>query len=71
MYFKRIICCLSFKNIRKTKISTILPACILYPFCNYALLGGIRHPMFFNGIMYLPLLIAAVERVITKKKIGL
>ena len=69
--FERLVCGISFNNIGKTKTSTILPACILYPFCNYALLGCIRHPMFFNGIMYLPLLIATVERVIAKKKIGL
>ena len=71
MYLSGLFVAYLLRTLGKTKISTILPACILYPFCNYALLGGIRHPMFFNGIMYLPLLIAAVERVITKKKIGL
>ena len=71
MYLSGLFVAYLLKTLGKTKTSTILPACILYPFCNYALLGGIRHPMFFNGIMYLPLLIAAVERVITKKKIGL
>ncbi len=71
MYLSGLFVAYLLRTLGKTKTSTILPACILYPFCNYALLGGIRHPMFFNGIMYLPLLIAAVERVITKKKIGL
>lgn len=71
MYLSGLFVAYLLRTLGKTKTSTILPACILYPFCNYALLGGIRHPMFFNGIMYLPLLIAAVEGVITKKKIGL
>lgn len=71
MYLSGLFVAYLLRTLGKTKTSTILPACILYPFCNYALLGGIRHPMFFNGIMYLPLLIAAVERVIIKKKIGL
>lgn len=71
MYLSGLFVAYLLRTLGKTKTSTILPACILYPFCNYALLGGIRHPMFFNGIMYLPLLIAAVERGITKKKIGL
>ena len=71
MYLSGLFVAYLLRTLGKTKTSSILPACILYPFCNYALLGGIRHPMFFNGIMYLPLLIAAVERVITKKKIGL
>ena len=71
MYLSGLFVAYLLRTLGKTKTSTILPACILYPFCNYALLGGIRHPMFFNGIMYLPLLIAVVERGITKKKIGL
>ena len=71
MYLSGLFVAYLLITLGKTKTSTILPACILYPFCNYALLGCIRHPMFFNGIMYLPLLIAAVERVIAKKKIGL
>lgn len=58
------------KVIGKTKLSAVIPACLLYAFCPFALLGGIRHPMFFCGLMYLPLLIAGVEKVIKDKKIG-
>ena len=48
MYLSGLFVAYLLRTLGKTKISTILPACILYPFCNYALLGGIRHPMFFN-----------------------
>lgn len=58
------------KTLGKTKISAVLPASLLYAFSSFALVGGIRHPMFFCGIMYLPLLIAGVEKVIRDKKIG-
>lgn len=58
------------KTLGKTKLSTVIPASLLYAFCAFSLIGGIRHPMFFCGIMYLPLLIAGVEKVIRDKKIG-
>lgn len=58
------------KTLGKTKISVVVPASLLYAFCSFALIGGIRHPMFFCGLMYLPFLIAGVEKVIKDKKIG-
>lgn len=54
----------------KNKIECVLPASLLYAFCNFALLGGMRHPLFINGMMYLPLLLAGVEKIIKGKKIG-
>ena len=58
------------KVLGKTKVSVVVPAALLYAFSSFALVGGIRHPMFFCGLMYLPLLIAGVEKVICDKKIG-
>ena len=69
MYLSGLAVAYLLKVLRKTKISAVLPASLAYAFCNYALLGGIRHPLFFNGVMYLPLLIAGVELAMSKKKI--
>lgn len=71
MYLSGIFVAYLCKTLGKTNVSSVLPASLLYAFCNYALCGGLRHPLFFNGIMYLPLLIAGVEILIKKKKIGL
>lgn len=70
MYFSGAGVAYLCKTLGKTKISAVIPASLLYAFSSFALLGGIRHPMFFCGIMYLPLLIAGVEKVIRDKKIG-
>lgn len=69
MYLSGLTVAYLLKVLGRTKISAVLPASLAYAFCNYALLGGIRHPLFFNGVMYLPLLIAGVELAISKKKI--
>lgn len=70
MYLSGISVAYLCKTLGKTKISAVVPASLLYAFCSFSLLGGIRHPMFFCGIMYLPLLIAGVEKIIKGKKIG-
>lgn len=70
MYLSGVSVAYLCKTLGKTKISTVVPASLLYAFSSFALVGGIRHPMFFCGLMYLPLLIAGVEKVIKDKKIG-
>ncbi len=70
MYLSGISVAYLCKTLKKTRISAVLPASLLYAFSTFVLLGGIRHPMFFCGIMYLPLLIAGVEKVIRDKRIG-
>lgn len=70
MYLSGISVAYLCKTLGKTKLSAVVPASLLYAFCAFSLIGGIRHPMFFCGIMYLPLLIAGVEKVIKDKKIG-
>ena len=70
MYLSGISVAYLCKTLGKTKLSAVIPASLLYAFCAFSLIGGIRHPMFFCGIMYLPLLIAGVEKVIKDKKIG-
>lgn len=41
----------------------------LYVFCSFALIGGMKHPLFLNGMLYLPLLLAGTEKVLQKKSI--
>lgn len=71
---RMFFCGLSFayfcKTIDKNRFECVLPASLLYAFSNFALFGGIRHPLFLNGIMYFPLLLAGIEKIIQKKKIG-
>ncbi len=69
MYLSGIAVAYLCKTLGKTRIYSVLPASLLYAFCPFALIGGIKHPLFFCGIMYLPLIIAAVEKVIRDKKV--
>lgn len=57
------------KVVGKTNVTCVLPAALLYAFCNFALMGGIRHPFFINGIIYLPFILAGVEKIMQKKSI--
>lgn len=70
MYLSGLAVAYLCKTIGRTNIYSVLPASLLYAFSGFALIGGIRHPMFFCGLMYLPLLIAGVEKIIKNKKIG-
>lgn len=42
---------------------------LAYVFCSFALIGGMKHPLFLNGMLYLPLLLAGTEKVLQKKSI--
>ena len=33
------------------------------------LMGGMKHPLFLNGMLYLPLLLSGTEKVLQKKSI--
>lgn len=75
IFLKLYLCGIGFayfcRVLGKRNIEAVLPASLSYAFCNYVLLGGMRHPLFLNGVMYLPLILAGVEKIIQKKKIGL
>ena len=49
--------------------ASVLCGSWLYVFCSFALIGGMKHPLFFNGMLYLPLLLAGTEKVLQKKSI--
>lgn len=38
--------------------ASVLCGSWLYVFCSFALIGGMKHPLFLNGMLYLPLLLA-------------
>lgn len=49
----------------------VLAGVLVYVFCGYALYASVRHPFFVNGMMYLPLYLLGIERILQKKKYGL
>lgn len=49
--------------------ASVLCGSWLYVFCSFALIGGMKHPLFLNGMLYLPLLLAGTEKVLQKKSI--
>lgn len=55
------------RQIKKQGIA-VLGAALNYTFCGYMLYAGIRHPFFINPMIYLPLLLAGVERIFCGKK---
>lgn len=44
---------------------------VVYAFCGFAAQGGMKHLNFGIGMVYLPLLLYAIDRVIDKRKYGL
>lgn len=49
--------------------ASVLCGSWLYVFCSFALMGGMKHPLFLNGMLYLPLLLSGTEKVLQKKSI--
>ncbi len=60
--------CMNRGHIRRV---SILTGAISYVFCGYALYASVRHPFFVNGMIYLPLYLWGVDRIIKKRKYGL
>lgn len=46
----------------------IMTGAFVYAFCGFSLVAGMRHPFFINPMIYLPLILTGVERVIREKK---
>lgn len=49
----------------------LLAGSFVYVFCGFALRAGITHPYFMNPMIYLPLLLVGVERVLRRNRPGL
>ena len=41
---------------------------LLYTFCGYAYFAGPRHPYFLNPLIYLPLIVLGLEKILRKQK---
>ena len=52
---------------KKDGLGVILGA-LIYVFCGYALIAGVRHPYFLNPMIYLPLILIGLEQVLRQKK---
>jgi uncharacterized membrane protein YfhO len=55
------------KYAKKDGLGTILGA-LIYVFCGYSFYAGVRHPFFMNPMIYLPLIILGVEKVLKGKR---
>ncbi len=62
--------CFCFCKGHRQRVS-ILAGALVYAFCGYALYASVRHPFFANGMMYLPLYLLGIERIIRKRKYGM
>ena len=49
----------------------ILAGAIGYAFCLFALCAAVRHPFFLNAMVYFPLVLLGIERIISARKSGL
>lgn len=49
----------------------VLPGAVAYAFCYWAIYNAVRHPFFLNPLLYYPLLILGVEKIIREKKMWL
>lgn len=52
----------------KRERSAVLAGSITYIFCQWAVLNAARHPYFINPMIYLPLMICGIERIIRNRK---
>ncbi len=59
--------CLCLHTGQKSR-SGVLAGALTYVFCYWALLNAAKHPYFLNPMIYLPLLILGVEKVLDQKR---
>lgn len=48
--------------------SHVLIGAIIYVFCGYALYAGVRHPSFITPMIYFPIMLIGIDRIVNKKK---
>ena len=52
----------------KKRMSHTLIGAVVYVFCGYLLVAGIRHPAFITPMIYFPLLVLGLDKIIKKEK---
>lgn len=56
------------KEFGQTNKTAILAGSMVYVFCYWNMFNAIRHPYFVNPLIYLPLIVVGVERIIKGKR---
>lgn len=69
MYLSGLAFLVYCRTVKDKKMVPKLCGAWLYAFCGFALLGGMKHPMFLNGMIYLPLLLTGLERLLQKNRV--
>lgn len=52
----------------RTSSYAVMAGCFVYVFCYWAVINVVRHPFFLNPMIYLPLLIAGIEKILKKER---
>lgn len=52
---------------KKTNVGTLLGA-LIYVFCGYTLYAGVRHPSFLNPMIFLPIMLIGIDKIIKGDK---
>lgn len=55
-------------QMKKQNGMAVLAGALSYAFCDFVLFAGVQHPYFINPMMYLPLLLMGVEKVLAGKR---
>lgn len=55
---------------RQGQTRMVVIGALLYVFSGYALCAGVRHPFFLLGMLFLPLFLIGIERILQERKYG-
>ena len=70
LYFSGILfSCLCFQTGKKNRFA-VLAGSISYAFCYWGIYNAARHPFFLNPLIYLPMIIIGIEKIIKEGKIA-
>ena len=67
MYLSGIAFSIYCRYMKKPAFSTLIGA-IIYAFCGFSLYVVVRHPFFLNPMIYLPLLLIGIEKILAQKR---
>ena len=56
-----------YMNTKKSDVGAVVTGAVVYMFSGYCFYGGIRHPFFLTAMMYFPLVLMGIDRILEKK----
>jgi len=68
MYCSGLAFCAFVRYVRRVDGYSVLVGAVVYVFCGYALYTAVRHPYFVNPMIYFPLILLGVERILRERK---